>query len=89
MLTVRILILITKCIVQLGEGECPLLFELWEVKQGVRYNSAFRLAGWFLGKQFLEEKSGGKPVGEEVKAYNTLNIPMMAGIIPATQLMLL
>ena len=34
-----------------------------EVKQGVWYNSAFRLAGWFLGKQFLEEKSGGKPVG--------------------------
>ena len=89
MLTVRILILITKRIVQLGEGNALSFFELWEVKQGVRYNSALRLAGWFLGKQFLEEKSGGKPVGEEVKAYNTLNIPMMAGIIPGTQLMLL
>ena len=70
-------------------GNALSFFELWEVKQGVRYNSALRLAGWLLCKQFLEEKSGGKPVGEEVKAYNTLNIPMMAGIIPGTQLMLL
>ena len=55
----------------------------------MQYNSVLRLVGWFLGKQFLEEKSGGKPVGEEVQAYDTLNIPMMSGVIPGTQAMLL